>query len=376
MSRGNLLQGQASGKLGDTVLMVRNGQQLARVYTTSGARSGDQASEAARIQRVKFGSASNQWGVYRYVCTRMFRKGKRTSQSDYNYFVKRNAQLLPYLTKGENADGVQMLQPGLFSEGTLGRIDLTIAYNPTYAASTPALVVYDSAVSSISAVTWASTMSVLKTALRGVYPNATKVTYLVSVAPVINIELEDYEIITESVKHYPIIINLYEQASTGEDEQTVKAFFAAALNGSTIETLIGGQNGQFANGKVMMQVATTNQAQVDQLGAIGALIFATNDSVSDCYTTSLPEAGVNKEDGVFSFWAGHRAPFDLRLAAESYGFQSGVMRDHVAGTDAQFLDANAAHLARLASIDTKVAEQVKVGTAARAAAKAAETSEE
>lgn len=376
MSRGNILQGQASGKLGDTVLMVRNGQQLARVYTTSGARSGEQASEAARIQRVKFGSASNQWGVYRYVCTRMFRKGKRTNQSDYNYFVKRNALLLPYLTKNENADGVHMLQPGVFSEGTLGRIDLTQAFNPTYAASTPALVLYDSAISSISVVTWASTMAVLKTALKAVYPNATKVTYLVSVAPLINIEMEDYEIITESVKHYPVIINLFEEAAQGEDAQTVKAYFAAALNGSTIETLIGGQNGQFANGKVLFQVATTNQDQVDQLGAVGVLLFATNDSVSDCYTTSLPEAGINAEAGVYSFWADYHSQFNLRIAAESYGYQSGVMRDRVAGAEAELHDANAAHYARLAAVDTKVAAQVKEGTMAKVAAKAAETSEE
>lgn len=342
----------------------------------SGARSGDQASEAARIQRVKFGSASNQWGVYRYVCTRMFRKGKRTNQSDYNYFVKRNAQLLPYLTKNENADGVQMLMPGVFSEGTLGRIDMTIAYNPTYAASTPALVVYDSAISSIDAVTWGSSVSILKDHLRAVYPNATKVTYLVSVAPVINIEMEDYEIITESVKHYPVVLSLYEQSEPGEDAISVKSYFAERLNGSTIETLINGQNGQFASGKVLMQVATTNQAQVEQLGAVGVLLFATNDSVSDCYTTSLPEAGINAEAGVYSFWADYHSQLNLRLAAESYGYQSGVMRDHVAGVDTQLVDANAAHYARLAAVDTKVADQVKAGTMAKAAAKAAETSEE
>lgn len=376
MSRGNILQGQASGKLGDTVLMVRNGQQLARVYTTSGARSGEQASEAARIQRVKFGSASNQWGVYRYVCTRMFRKGKRTNQSDYNYFVKRNALLLPYLTKNENADGVHMLQPGVFSEGTLGRIDLTHAFNPTYAESTIALKIYDANVSGINSLEWSSTMAALKTALQKVYINATKVTYLVSTAPLVNIEMEDYEIITESVSHYPVVINLYEEATQGENEMTIKNYFYAVLKASSIERIVSRQSGSFVTGKTVFSLSAANQDQVNMLGAVGVLLFATNESVSDCYTTSLPESGINKEAGVYSFWADYRSQLNLRLAAESYGFQSGVMRDRVAGAEAELQNANAAYYARMAAVDADVADQVMAGTKARAAAKAAETSEE
>lgn len=375
MSRGNILQGQASGKLGDTVLMVRNGQQLARVYTTSGARSGDQASEAARIQRVKFGSASNQWGVYRYVCTRMFRKGKRTNQSDYNYFVKRNALLLPYLTKNENADGVHMLQPGVFSEGTLGRIDLTQAYNPTYSEGTAAIRIYDANVSNASTLQWTSTMASLKALMRAAYPNATKLTYLFSTAPIVNIEMEDYEIITESVNHYPVIVNLYEEATAGEDAMAIKDYFANALTGSAISTIISSQNGIIIGNKLLLGIYATNQALVDTLGSVGVLLFATNDSVSDCYTTSLPESGVNVEAGVYAFWADYHSQFNLRRAAESYGYQSGVMRDRVAGAEAELQDANAAHYARLAAIDADVADQVKAGTKARAAAKAAETSE-
>lgn len=376
MSRGNILQGQASGKLGDTVLMVRNGQQLARVYTASGARSGDQASEAARIQRVKFGSASNQWGVYRYVCTRMFRKGKRTNQSDYNYFVKRNALLLPYLTKNENADGVHMLQPGVFSEGTLGRIDLTQAYNPTYSEGRNFFSLHDANAISITQLPWSSTMGVFKESMRAAYKNATKLTYLVSVAPIENIEMEDYEIITESVNHYPVIVNLYEEATQGENERTIKEYFAAELSSAGLAEIINLQSGLIARDNVIFNLTANTQAQVDYLGTIGMLLFATNDSVSDCYTTSLPEAGINKVAGVYAFWADYHSQLNLRLAAESYGYQRGVMRDRVAGTEAEMQNANAAYYARIAAIDTHVAAQVKEGTMARAAAKAAETSEE
>lgn len=122
MAKGNMLQGQATGKVGDIVFMVRNGQQVARVYTSAGGRSGDQASIAVRRQRVRFGAASNQYLLYRNIVRGMYRTGKSTKQSDYNFFVRENVDLLPYLTREENAAGVKCAMPGTFSRGTLGNI--------------------------------------------------------------------------------------------------------------------------------------------------------------------------------------------------------------------------------------------------------------
>lgn len=356
MSRGNLIQGQASGKLGSTVLMVRNGQQLARVYTTAGARSGSQASESARIQRVKFGSASNQWALYKYVSTRMYRKGRKTSQSDYNYFVKRNNQLLPYFTKEENATGVHVLQPGVFSEGNLGRIDLLLQYNPTSAATASKWTISDTNIAGLRAILWTDTVKSLKQALAAVYPNATKITYLLSVASSVSLEESGELFLSQNVNHNAIILDLFNEATPGEDTQTVAAYFASKVSDATLASLLSAQISGFCAGSVLALIRTEDEAMVSYLGGLGAMLFATNDNASDCYTTILDAAAVNPTRGAYSIWASYRTTEALRNAAESYGYQSGVMRDVVASYGNDLTEQVQAYAARLAMVDAAAAK--------------------
>lgn len=355
MSRGNLIQGQASGKLGSTVLMVRNGQQLARVYTTAGARSGSQASESARIQRVKFGSASNQWGLYKYVSTRMYRKGRRTSQSDYNYFVKRNNQLLPYFTREENAIGVHVLQPGVFSEGNLGRIDMLMWYNPTSAATVSKWNISDINIAGLATLSWSSTVGALKAALASVYTNATKVTYLISVASSASLEEGGELFLSQNVNHNAVILDLYKEAQTAENNMTISAYFASKVTDATLATIIGSQEGGFCTNNILMILRSEVQADIDYMGNIGAMVFATNDNASDCYTTILDAAAVNPTRGAYSIWASYRTTEALRNAAESYGYQSGVMRDEVASHGNDLTEQAQAYAARLAKVDAAAA---------------------
>lgn len=333
MSQGNILQGQASGKLGDTVLMVRNGTQVARVYTTSGARSGDAASHAARLQRVRFGSASNEWQLYRYICTRMFRKGRTTNQSDYNYFVKRNVDNLPYLTKLENADGVCCMMPGQFSEGTLGRIELISAYVQSGETPLSVLAIKDSINTPTTRIAWTDTIDALKEELKLQYSSARKVTYLL-VATSIN-QFSEGEQMFESqfFAHYPVIIDLYAETVPGEGEMQIKTYFARYVSDAKLKTLINGQTATFQSDSMTFGLWALTSDDNATVESCGALIFATNDLVSDCYTTILPAVNVNPSRGVYKVWASYRTENALQVAADSYGYQSGVMRDAVAAND-------------------------------------------
>lgn len=359
MSRGNLLQGQASGKLGDTVLMVRNGKQLARVYTTSGARSGDSASEASRIQRVSFGAASNQWGLYRYICTRMYRKGRTASQSDYNYFVKRNSTLLPYLDKVENRDGVHCLQPGVFSEGSLGRIDLVHAVNERSAERPASVIITDTNMPSISLVLWTENMSALKSSLASAYPLASKVTYVISVPREEIISEVGETFLSQSVKHHVITIDLYRESTPGENTQPVRTYFAEKLGSGTLHDVIEQCNGNIVSGSYILRLPSHDESTDELIGSLGLLVFATDDLVSDCYTTVLDENSVPVSIGAYSIWAGYRTNDALRAAAESYGFQAGVMRDRIASRVINFETQQQNYIARLAKVDTAAAAAVK-----------------
>lgn len=351
MSKGNILQGQASGKLGDTVLMVRNGQQLARVYTMSGARSGSSASEAARIQRVKFGGGSNQWSLYRYVCTRMYRKGRSSRQSDYNYFVKKNSLLLPYFTKDENTAGVHVLQPGQFSSGSLGRIELVHSYDPVYVENKYNILLANSTTSLSSGVSWSSSLSTLKSALASLFPNASKVSFLISVAEEIEIEETSQSFVSQSVSHSLVVIDLYEETSSSEETVTVADYFAAKLRSDTLKEIVSSQSGSVTSGPYLFMLRGGSQDEVNFLGKVAVLVFATDDVASDCYTTIVPEDGINPTAGCYADWAAYRTDSALKLACISYGYQSGVMRDDIASVGNDLSQAVTAYASRLASVD-------------------------
>ena len=372
MSKGNILQGQASGKLGDTVLMVRNGKQIARVYTTAGARSGDAASEAARLQRVKFGSASNQWNCYKYVCTRMYRKGRKTTQSDYNYFVKRNNYLLPYLTKAENADGVHMLQPGQFSEGNLGRIELVHIYRPEPAENAFMLALVDSQAGNFGSIGWQTTMLKLKEALRNVYPNARKVTYLFSVTSDLTFTEADVNFVSQQITHYPVVVDLYNEIEPGENNVKITDYFYPKIGDENISVIIETQksNSTFCYSNYPIMIFKVSDADAQYLSRLGLLVFATNDNVSDCYSTVLPESGVDPVNGVYSTWAAYRSKNSLQIAADSYGYQTGVMRDFVASAGNDLEEAAANYAKVLRSVDAAAAAEYVASIEAAGGAKA------
>lgn len=372
MSKGNILQGQASGKLGDTVLMVRNGKQIARVYTTAGARSGDAASEAARLQRVKFGSASNQWNCYKYVCTRMYRKGRKTTQSDYNYFVKRNNYLLPYLTKAENADGVHMLQPGQFSEGNLGRIELVHSFNPTAEQGSVMLQVADTQAHTFSSVGWQAKLSVLKAALRVSYPNARKVTFLLSIASDLTLTDEAVSFISQQVAHYPVVIDLFAEIESGENDKKVSEYFYPKIGDESVSVIIETQSTTSAicYGNKVFRLYRTSDSDVQVIGKLGVLVFATDDNASDCYTTILPSSSVDPVNGVYSLWASYRSQDSLQIAADSYGYQTGVMRDFVASAGNDLTEAAVTYAKVLRSVDSEAADAFEASIASAGGAKA------
>lgn len=357
MSQGNIIQGQASGKLGDTVLMVRNGKQVARVYTTSGARSGDAASQAARLQRVRFGAASNQWQLYRYICTRMFRKGRSTNQSDYNYFVKRNVELLPYLTRLENADGVCCLQPGQFSEGNLGRIELLQSSLIVSASGLAQLRTLDTINMPSTTVSWTATVATLKAQLQRIYINARKVTYLLISTSNNEITEGGESFTSQFYQHFPVVLDLYAETTEGENAMTLAEFFASKISNEALSTLVAAQTVTFmlANGSFYLRASETTDN--DLVLSLSCLIFATNDLVSDCYTTLLPESAIPTTVGPYAVWASYRTAEALQIAADSYGYQSGVMRDEVAANGGADTAQIAAYAQRLHSLSSELSSE-------------------
>lgn len=330
MAQGNIIQGQASGKLGDIVLMNRKGKQVSRVYTTSGARAGDAASEAARIQRVRFGAASSEWRAYRYISTRMFRTGKKTKESDYNYFTKRNIDLLPYLTREDNMNNVQTVMPGLFSQGSYGQIDLLHTYvaddnDEGFMIAT----LYDQSHSNSTNSDWSFKVSETIEVLRIMYPNASKFTFAFLISSSYNSEDDGTGVVSQALEYETAILDSNNMSEADLNKKT-NAWMAEQINNLGLSNIIKAQDGDIFNGQMLYAITAKTTQEQKILSSVQLLFFATNDNANDCYTTRISDTSIPLNTSAYSLWAQNRTEAAMNAAKNSYGYQSGVMKDVIA----------------------------------------------
>lgn len=286
----------------------------------------------------------------------MFRKGRRTNQSDYNYFVKRNIDNLPYFTKIENADGVCCMMPGQFSEGNLGRIELLSRYGKFASTNRTFCQLSDTINPIPSSIHYSQQLRVLKDALKISYPNARKITYLL----VSTFETEITEIsevfVSQFFQHDTVMLDLYAESQAGENTMTIKEYFTARVSDQKLKDLFDAMTGNICDGTSTLSINSPSEEFDETVTSLGALIFASNDLVSDCYTTILPTDGVNLTTGVYSVWAAYRTNNALQVACDSYGFQSGVMRDEVAAPAKDSAQLISSYVSKLSAIDEDAAK--------------------
>lgn len=328
MAKGNMLQGQATGKVGDLVFMVRNGQQVARVYTAAGGRSGAQASIAVRRQRVRFGAASNQYLLYRNIVRGMYRTGKSTKQSDYNFFVRENVDLLPYLTRDENAAGVKCVMPGTFSRGTLGNLQMSILC-PEVESGPRLYEVHSYSVQSPATLTWDNPVSELKAALKSMFPNARKVTYSVSNIVKTELSLPSGSAWSHTLDRGDVVFDLFDEDANVPDTDTIAKYFQHYGPASMETTIFHETENEFMDGPSLFKVETGSYIQSTMLDLLYVQIFATNDQVGDCYTSTISSISVPDSDGGLSLYNDLRTDNHRQVAEDSYGYSTGVMRTNI-----------------------------------------------
>lgn len=328
MAKGNMLQGQATGKVGDIVFMVRNGQQVARVYTSAGGRSGDQASIAVRRQRVRFGAASNQYLLYRNIVRGMYRTGKSTKQSDYNFFVRENVDLLPYLTREENAAGVKCAMPGTFSRGTLGQLVTSITFtNPNDAAWVYKVTAAGQAVG--EEIRWTSRVEQLKAVLKNAFPNARKVTYsVIKVIPQL-LELPSGSQYSHTFVRCDVVFDLFEEDPIIPDSGSLATYFGMYTVAAQISAQFLDMTGVFCDNNDLFTISTEDADAQDMLSSLYVLMFATNDQVGDCYTSTLASMTAPESNGGLTLYNALRTDDHRQVAEDSYGYATGVMRTNI-----------------------------------------------
>lgn len=328
MAKGNMLQGQATGKVGDIVFMVRNGQQVARVYTSAGGRSGNQASIAVRRQRVRFGAASNQYLLYRNIVRGMYRTGKSTKQSDYNFFVRENVDLLPYLTREENAAGVKCVMPGTFSRGTLGSLVFKLSY-ATAGADNTRYSIRSSSHSIPTSLNWDDKVGDLKDALKLAFPNARKITYLLAIILPAQSTTPQGTVYSQSLSRGDVVFDLYEEDANVDDDEKIADYFEYYKPASLPANALGALESKFCEADYLFQWDMASALASALFPFVYCLLFATNDQVGDCYTTTLSEIDVPSDTGGLSLYSTLRTDDHRQVAEDSYGYATGVMRTNI-----------------------------------------------
>lgn len=119
MSKGSLFFDKARGKVGNVVLSVLNGQQIARAYNETNASKGNGATGSQREQRLHILNLINLYRVLKRSEILAF-TNKSARNSYYNAFFKANlATAGVYLTKAEFDRGACVAAPVVVSQGPL-----------------------------------------------------------------------------------------------------------------------------------------------------------------------------------------------------------------------------------------------------------------
>lgn len=120
MSQGNMLLGQARGKVGDVVFYVRNGVQQTRPRNRKPANP---QTINQMNQRVKMAAPVGFYKRNSPFFKMAFRKSER--ESFYNAFIRLNINIGPYLTREMVVDGYKAPAPYIVADGTMPSIAIT-----------------------------------------------------------------------------------------------------------------------------------------------------------------------------------------------------------------------------------------------------------
>lgn len=354
MAKGNMLLGQASKKLGSVVFYKRNGQQVSRVWTNSGARSGSDASYPARVQRVRFGAAANEWKSFGYISTRMFKSGKKVTESDYNYFTKKNWQYLPYLTKRQNELGITMPIPGQYSQGNYGDLRLSIDYKED---ETNQKDVYKLAIDGYyydDTITWGFTVKDAVAAYKSLFPFSDKVIIALGIIYGKTIHDGKGAYVNGAVVWKPVIFNLN---STDETylNKTIRAHFVDEIGDTYItDELESSLEAEFMSGSYLFETSVVHLSEQASAFKLLPLVFVTNETANDCYSTMILPGNFSVENPAFVFWRMYRTQNAFDAACASYGYTQGVMQTRAAVSDYGFLEMQSDYIKGLAKRDKEL----------------------
>jgi hypothetical protein len=242
--------------------------------------------------------------------------------------VRENVDLLPYLTREENAAGVKCAMPGTFSRGTLGSLNYSLVQTaPSSGSGTWKLA--------NSGIEWAdewystATVQTVKNWLKTILPNARKVCYCVCIIDKQELSIPSGSSWSHTFVRYDVTFDLYEEDPNVANSATIAEYFAYYAPDTILADMFGIENAVTLGGENWIQITDANNAHQEELSLMYMNVFASNDQVGDCYTSTMTGINAADSDGGLSLYASLRTADHRQVAEDSYGYATGVMRTNI-----------------------------------------------
>ena len=107
-------------------------------------------------------------------------------------------------------------------------------------------------------------------------------------------------------------------------------------------------------GIYLFKTSVTHLAEQASAFKLLPLVFVTNETANDCYSTMILPGNFSVENPAFVFWRMYRTQNAFDAACSSYGFSQGVMQTRAAISDFGFLEMQSDYIKGLAKRDKEL----------------------
>ena len=284
----------------------------------------------------------------------MFKSGKKVTESDYNYFTKKNWQYLPYLTKRQNELGITMPIPGQYSQGNYGDLRLSIDYKEDGPNERDEYKVAIDGYNYNDTITWGFTVKDAVTAYKSLFPFADKVIIALGIIYGKTIIDGKGAYVNGAVVWKPVIFNLNSTDDTYLNKTILKHF-----NDEIGDTKISGgiessAESVFMDETYVLSISVNHLSEQASPFKLLPLVCVTNETANDCYSTMILPGNFSVENPAFVFWRMYRTQNAFDAACSSYGYSQGVMQTRAAVSDYGFLEMQSDYIKGLAKRDKEL----------------------
>jgi hypothetical protein len=134
---------------------------------------------------------------------------------------------------------------------------------------------------------------------------------------------------SHQIERYDVIFDLYEEDPNVSDSSTIQDYFDYYVGNGDYSVIWDADSNFELLGNNLFKATGANSDDQDLYASLYVNVFATNDQVGDCYSSTMYEIVAADSDGGLSLYNTLRTDNHRQIAEDSYGYATGVMRTNI-----------------------------------------------